>query len=253
MDHLMSSGAPPQEPAPGRGPTPEPGWQGGVPAPGWPAGQPAPLEAPGRRRHAAELESDPSVLTPAALMFGVRASVVPADLLAAFVLALTVAASGLITGALWAWIGPHVPVLMTSSGPILAEYYGESAFGSQVTFGALGLGIGTLLGPITYLLRRRRGPIVLVGLALGCLAAAWISWKVGAWVGRDHYKDLLQHAAAGRKFPMPVKLDATGLIFLEPLMAVLGYVVVAAWSRSADLGITGAPYRLPKHGSGSGE
>lgn len=231
MNHLMSSS---EEPTP-FGP-------GTVPA-----------EQFGRRRHAAELEPDPTMLTPAALIGGVRASVAPADLLVAFVLALSVAASGLIIGVVWAWIGPHVPVLMTSSGPILADYYGESAFGSQVTFGALGLGVGALLGPVAYLIRRRRGPIMLIGLAVGSLAGAWISWKVGAWVGRDHYLDLLHHAAAGRRFPRPVQLDATGLVFLEPLIAVLGYVVIAAWSHTADLGITGAPYRLPKHGPGSGD
>ena len=81
----------------------------------------------------------------------------------------------------------------------------------------------------------RRGPILLLGLAIGCLGAAFVSWKTGTWWGKDDYDSLLQYAAPGRQFPMPVKLDAKGLLFLEPLTAVLGYVVVAAWSRFPDL------------------
>ncbi|SHM36362.1 Protein of unknown function [Cryptosporangium aurantiacum] len=198
-----------------------------------------------RRRHAGDEPEDPVALTPAALWTGLRASVSLRDLVAAVVLALLVAALGAVTGVLWAWIGPHVPVLMTANGPILAEYYGESAFGQQATFGGLALATGLLLGPIAYLARRWRGPILLLGLAVGCLAGAWVSWKVGIWVGRDEYESLLQHAAPGRTFSMPVKLNAFGLLFLEPLVAVLGYVVVAAWSRYPDLKVDPALNRAP--------
>ncbi|TQS41685.1 DUF2567 domain-containing protein [Cryptosporangium phraense] len=190
---------------------------------------------PVRRRHAGEEPEDPPGLSPAALMTGIRASTAWRDVIAAVVLALVVAASGAINGVLWGTIGPHVPVLMTANGPILAEYYGESSFGAQATYGGLALAAGLLLGPIAYLARRWRGPIVLVGLAAGCLAAGFVSWKLGTWWGRDEYDSLLQHAAPGRQFPMPVELNAKGLLFLEPLMAVLGYVVVAAWSRYPDL------------------
>jgi hypothetical protein len=188
-----------------------------------------------RGRHGADEPEDPVALSPAALWVGVRASVAWRDLLAAAVLAVVIAATGVGTGALWSWLGPHVPVLMTQNGPILAEYYGESSFGQQATFGGLALAVGVLAGPLAYLLRRRRGPIVLLGLAVGCLAAAWISWKVGVWVGRGEYESLLQHAAPGREFSMPVELDAHGMLFIEPLVAVLGYVLVAAWSRYPDL------------------
>jgi hypothetical protein len=244
MESSMSSALPPDDSRAASADTP---------AHNWPTGRPAPLEAPGRRRHAAELESDPTVLTPAAFLVGLRASVRWRDVVSALVVTLVLAASGLVTGVLWAWMAPHVPVLMTSNGPILAEYYGESAFGAQAIYGAIGLVVGAVLGPVTYLVRRARGPIMLIGLAAGCLAAAWVAWKVGAWVGRDHYRDLLHHAANGRRFGMPVNLDAKGLMFLEPLVAVLGYVVVAAWSHSADLGVSGAPYRKPRHGTGSGD
>ncbi|GAA3389895.1 hypothetical protein GCM10020369_41810 [Cryptosporangium minutisporangium] len=188
-----------------------------------------------RRRHAGDEPDDPLALTPAALWTGLRASVSLRDVVAALVLAGIVVALGVGTGVLWAWIGPHVPVLMTTNGPILAEYYGESAFGQQATYGGLALVVGLVLGPAAYLARPWRGPIVLLGLALGCLAGAWVSWKVGTWVGREEYESLLQHAAPGRTFSTPVKLNAHGLLFLEPLVAVLGYVVVAAWSRYPDL------------------
>ena len=211
-------------------------------APGPVGPPPGPYQPPGaelvpvaRRRHAGDEPDDPPALTPAALWTGLRASVSWRDLVAAVMLALVVAVTGVGTGALWSWIGPHVPVLMTENGPILAEYYGESAFGQQATFGGLGFVGGLLLGPIAYLIRRRRGPILLLGLAAGCLAAAWVSWKVGVRLGQEEYESLLQHAAPGRKFAMPVELDATGLLFLQPLVAVLAYVLVAAWSRYPDL------------------
>ncbi|GAA0219960.1 DUF2567 domain-containing protein [Cryptosporangium japonicum] len=222
-----------ESPRPSDGVTPPPAPE---PGPGPHPGFGAELVPVTRRRHGAEDEpDDPVALSPAALWAGLRASVAWGDLVAAVILALVLAATGLGTGALWSWIGPHVPVLMTANGPILAEYYGESSAGQQATFGGLALVVGLLAGPIAYVIRRRRGPIVLIGLAAGCLAAAWISWKFGVWVGQSEYESLLQIAAPGREFEMPVELDARGLLFLEPLVAVLGYVLVAAWSRYPDL------------------
>lgn len=242
-----------ESPRPSDGVTPPETGPGAAPFPGSAAG-PGPVTGTGpdaapfpgttsgaelvpvnRGRHGADEPEDPVALSPAALWVGLRASVAWRDLLAAGVLAVVLAATGVGTGLLWSWIGPHVPVLMTQNGPILAEYYGESSVGQQATFGGLALVVGVLAGPLAYLVRRRRGPIVLIGLAAGCLAAAWISWKVGVWAGQGEYESLLKHAAPGRRFGQPVELDARGLLFLEPLVAVLGYVLVAAWSRFPDL------------------
>jgi len=159
----------------------------------------------------------------------------------AVIVALVVAALGAPLALLWSVIGPHVEVVMTSGGALLGDYNTEAFVGGDATFGAIGIGAGVLVGALAWLLRRWRGPVVLVGLAIGSVAGAWITWKLGHRIGLDGYNDLVRNADVGERFEQPMKLRSQGLVFLQATVAVIVYVVNAAWSHRGDLGTQATP------------
>lgn len=158
------------------------------------------------------------------------------DALVAVAVAAVVAVLGVPLAFLWSAIGPHVAVVMTDAGPLLVDYDTEAFVGGDGSFGAIALGAGIVVGALAWVLRRWRGPAMLVGLAAGAIASSWITWKLGSQFGLDEYRALLRDADVGRGFEQPMKLRAQGLVFLQATVAVIVYVVNAAWSHRPDLG-----------------
>jgi hypothetical protein len=163
------------------------------------------------------------------------------DGIGALVVALVAAALGAPLGLLWTTVGPHVDIVMTPAGPDLANYNTEAFVGGDLSFAAITLVTGALLGGVAYLLRRWRGPLMVVGLALGCVAGAWITWKLGARIGLAEYERLIDGASVGQRFEQPMKLRAEGLLFLGAIAAVIVYVANAAWSHRPNLGAAAEP------------
>jgi hypothetical protein len=146
------------------------------------------------------------------------------------------AALGVPLAFLWVVLGPHVDVVMTTPGnPDLADYNTEAFVAGDGRFALITAVTGVVLGATAWLLRRGRGPLVVVGLALGSLAGAWITWKLGTRQGADEFTHLVTTAKAGQHFQQNMRLRATGLVYLQALAAVAVYVGCAAWSRYPDL------------------
>jgi hypothetical protein len=170
---------------------------------------------------------------------GLRASVSVGDLVAAVEFGLLIAATGLLTGLIWAAVAPHGVAKMTVIGAVRTLPYGEAAFGGEAMFGLVGVGAGLIVGVGVHLVgpaRRHRGPLMLLGVALGSLGAAWIASKAGGSIGLIEYHRLLHDAAQGQLFRMPVKLTAYGLLLVQPLVATAAYTLLAAWSPDPQLG-----------------
>jgi hypothetical protein len=181
-----------------------------------------------------------SPLTADRILQGLRAAVRWQDVGRAVAIGVLLAFTGVLTGLLWTWLGPHGHAEMTDIGAVRELPYGEAAFAGEATFGAIGLVAGLLTGLAAFLLRRHRGPIVLLGVAIGSLAAAWVASRVGASVGHDEFERLLRGAADGQHFTMPVALTAKGLLLVQPLVATAAYTLIAAWSPDPQLR-TGIP------------
>jgi hypothetical protein len=143
---------------------------------------------------------------------------------------------------LWVALGPHVDVVMTAPGqPGLVDYNTEAFVAGDGRFGLITAVTGIVVGVTAWLLGKGRGPLVVLGLALGSLAGAWITWKLGTHQGEDEFKHLIATAKAGEGFSQNMRLRATGLVYLEALVAVSVYVGCAAWSRYPDLAPTEQP------------
>ncbi|MFC8620387.1 DUF2567 domain-containing protein [Micromonospora purpureochromogenes] len=221
------AGSPPAEPGPvepatpGGGPWPYPGGPG--PAASWPPAYAGVAEQPADRPRR------------------------PVAATLATVLGLTVL--GVPLGLLWAAVAPDTPVLKTAEGAIYAQPQPEQPIAADGWFSLLGLGFGLLAAVgLWVVLRRRRGPAVLVGAAFGALGAALVAWQVGRRVGLSGYQRLLENAPDGTAFTKPADLRAGGIewlfgflpvpfgdLLLPAFAAAVTYTLLAGWSRWPSL------------------
>ncbi|MGH3775341.1 MAG: DUF2567 domain-containing protein [Pseudonocardiaceae bacterium] len=158
-----------------------------------------------------------------------------AGLVPALVVLCAVAASGLPLGWLWSRLAPpEIVARATGPGgvlPIVGQ--SEHRFDDMATFLLLGLAAGVLTGAALWLLRQRRGPVVLVAAMLGSLLAAWLAMRVGLWLAAAHYPDL---ASTGLAFPRAPVLESSWVVIAQPFGAVVTYCITTAWNGSDDLG-----------------
>ncbi|GGX95581.1 ABC transporter permease [Streptomyces hiroshimensis] len=151
------------------------------------------------------------------------------ELRQAAVVAAAVAVAGVLLGLLWVWLAPRVPLISDGKAVYLKNSEGEQAIGADGMFVLLALGFGAVSAAVVFLLRRRGGIPLVVGLALGSLVASVIAWRVGAALGPT--SDVVAAArAAGRGvvFDAPLKLAAKGALLAWPLAAMAVHLVLTA-------------------------
>ncbi|MFD6435249.1 DUF2567 domain-containing protein [Streptomyces venezuelae] len=147
---------------------------------------------------------------------GLRAEVVQAA-----VIMVAVAVAGVLLGALWMWLAPRVPLVSDGKAVYLKDTEGEQAIGTDGTFTLLSLGFGLVSGVVVFLLRRRGGIPLVVGLAVGSLLGALLAWRVGIFLGPE--TDVVAHAKSvgkGVVFDAPLELKAMGTVLAWPVAAL---------------------------------
>ncbi|MVO87064.1 DUF2567 domain-containing protein [Streptomyces sp. p1417] len=140
----------------------------------------------------------------------------------AAVIAVAVAASGVLLGLLWLWLAPRVPLIADDKAVFLKDTEGEQAIGVDGTFTLLGLAFGVVAALVVFLVRRRGGIPLVVGLAAGSLLGAVLAWKVGVWAGPE--TDVVAHAKSvgqGVVFDAPMELKAKGVLLAWPVAAMV--------------------------------
>ncbi|MEV2249028.1 DUF2567 domain-containing protein [Streptomyces sp. NPDC050147] len=162
----------------------------------------------------------------------------------AAVIAIVVAVCGVLLGLLWLWLAPRVPLIADSDTVYLKDTEGEQAIGVDGTFTLLALAFGAVSGAVVFLLRRRGGIPLVVGLTAGSLLGGVLAWRLGIFLGPE--TDVVAHAKSvgkGVAFDAPMELKAKGALLAWPVAALL-----------VHLGLTGLfgprdpePYPLP-HG-----
>ncbi|MBJ3807494.1 DUF2567 domain-containing protein [Streptomyces flavofungini] len=170
-----------------------------------------------------------------------------ADVRDAVVIMVAVAASGVLLGLLWLWLAPTVPLIADKTTVYLKDTEGEQAIGVDGTFALLGLAFGLLSAVVVFLVRRRGGIPLVVGLAAGGLLGAVLAWKVGVWVGPE--TDVAAHArsvGAGVVFDAPMELKAKGVLLAWPVAAMVFQLVLTGLFGPRDpepFASYGSPYR----------
>ncbi|MFE0174864.1 DUF2567 domain-containing protein [Streptomyces sp. NPDC059002] len=173
----------------------------------------------------------------------------------AAVIAVAVAVSGVLLGLLWMWLAPRVPLISDGKAVYLKDTEGEQAIGVDGTFTLLALAFGVVCGVVVFLLRKRGGLPLVVGLALGSLGGALLAWRVGIWVGPE--TDVVAHAVAlgkGVVFDAPMEIKAKGVLLAWPVAALAVHLGLTALFGPRDPEPYPAPYgeQTPYEGPRSG-
>jgi hypothetical protein len=140
----------------------------------------------------------------------------------AAVIMVAVAVCGVLLGLLWMWLAPRVPLIADGEAVYLKDTEGEQAIGVDGTFTLLALAFGAVSGAVVFLLRKRGGIPLVVGLTAGALLGAVIGWRLGIFLGPE--TDVVAHAKSvgkGVAFDAPLELKAKGTLLAWPVAALL--------------------------------
>ncbi|MFE9839546.1 AAA family ATPase [Streptomyces sp. NPDC005551] len=151
----------------------------------------------------------------------------------AAVVTVAVALGGVLLGLLWWWLAPHVPLVGGIVDKKWVVYFkdteGEQAIGVDGTFTLLAVAFGALSALGVFLVRRRGGVPLVVGLALGGLLGSLLAWRIGVWLGPT--SNVIAHARAvgkGVTFSAPLKLNAKGALLAWSLAGLAVHLGLTA-------------------------
>ncbi len=143
---------------------------------------------------------------------------------------------GAALGLLWWFWAPRLELIASPHGALLVDEEPEEFISSDGRFALIVAVAGLVVGFTMWFWRSKRGPVLLVSLALGGLASSVVMWQLGEEAARVNGRDLISKVELGSSVSVPiVQLHATGLLFLQALLAVVTYVVCASWSREPEL------------------
>jgi len=130
---------------------------------------------------------------------------------------------GLAAGYIWSQVAPRALLVIVSPGAAGLVHTETAAFiAADLTFCLIGLAGGVLSGALGYVLGvRRYGPLAMIGVLVGALAAAVLARWVGQQSGLASFHHLLATLPAGRHLLDPLTLRATGGIACWPFAAGL--------------------------------
>ena len=155
---------------------------------------------------------------------------------------LVVAVGGVALGVLWHYLAPGVPVIDTgTNGIVVNDPSPEEYIASDGWFTLIGFAYGLVVAVAAWLVvRRDRGPGLLVGVTIGALAAAPLAWQLGRQIGLDAYEKWRDTATAGATYQAPPDLHAHGALLVPAFAAVIVTTLLAGWSNDPDLERPGA-------------
>jgi hypothetical protein len=172
------------------------------------------------------------------------------EIVIAGVIAATLAIIGLPLGLLWRVLAPRVEFVMTADGPVtvLAEPEGFVADDGWYLLITVAAGVVAAL-LVWALLRRRRGPLIVLGLIVGCVAGAVLTQWIGHQIGYAHFRDLARSAPVGTHFFRPPSVRAghvglwfgvlprvQGAVLVQAVAAATTYLLLAAFHADPELG-----------------
>jgi hypothetical protein len=130
---------------------------------------------------------------------------------------------GVAAGYVWSQTAPRALLVIVSPGAVGLVQSETAAFiAADLTFCLIGLAGGVVSGALGYVLGvRRYGPLAMIGVLAGALAAALLARWVGQQSGAASFHHLLAILPVGGHLLDPLTLRATGAIACWPFAAGL--------------------------------
>ncbi|GAA1352525.1 DUF2567 domain-containing protein [Saccharothrix algeriensis] len=162
--------------------------------------------------------------------------VVKRDLLPAFAVLSTISLFGLPVGWLWARLAPPQNAVVAQDAslvPVTGESYHR--LDALMVFVLLGAGAGLITGVAVWLLRERRGPVVMLAATAGGGVAAYLAQRTGLGSAGSRYA-LGAAPRVGDAVALAPVLETWWGLLAWPLGTALAYGCLAAWNGLDDLG-----------------
>lgn len=126
-------------------------------------------------------------------------------------------------GLVWALVAPKTAVVITASDVVLPNPDRSAFIAADAVFLAIVFTVGLITGALAWLLGRRHGPALVVGLAVGGLLAAYVASRTGALVNEGDARDIVEAGRTGA-VDLAVRLRATEAVLGWPVAALIGFV-----------------------------
>ena len=149
---------------------------------------------------------------------------------AAALLAGVLVVVGVLAGVLWSVISPHGQGVVVTKTEII-PFEQENWIAADGRFAIITAAIGLIVGAAAWFWRARRGPVLVVGLAIGAGLGALLTALVGYWLSSGH-----DSGAVNTQVRFRIHVHAHGLIALEAVLALAAYLVGVLFSGPDDLG-----------------
>lgn len=158
-----------------------------------------------------------------------------ADLTGALLVTAALTVLGLVVGVLWYLLAPRIGFRIDESGiPARVDMSKSEEFvAADGWFVILGVATGLVVGVGAWMLRRLRGPLIVVALAggglLGALLASWLGHHLAPAPSAAEIRE------AGRLLHTSLQLRSKAALVFEPFIAVAVYVVLTGFAGDDDL------------------
>jgi hypothetical protein len=160
-----------------------------------------------------------------------------ADIPSALRVLFLVALIGLPLAWIWSRLAPPQVSVVQADGTLAAlPPESQHRFDDLALFVLLGVAAGVVSALAVWLMRQRRGPLMLLALAAGSLLAAWLAMRTGLAFTAGRYAAAVRASAPDAVVSAAPRLESAWVLIAQPLAAVLTYGVAAATHGQDNLG-----------------
>lgn len=162
--------------------------------------------------------------------------VVKADLVPSLGVLSAVAMFGLLLGWVWSLLAPPQHGALRENGeavPMLVESFHR--FDAVGIFMVLNLAAGVLIAAGLWMLRGRRGPVVLLAAVVGSVLGSLLAIGIGnAFANGMH--PMPSNAQVGDLVRMAPQISTLWVVLVQPFALAMAYGLAASWNGLDDLG-----------------
>ncbi|HJQ45161.1 MAG TPA: DUF2567 domain-containing protein [Amycolatopsis sp.] len=162
--------------------------------------------------------------------------VVKADLLPAVSVLSLIGLVGIPLGWIWSRLASSERMRVLDGNQLVPlQLESWHRFDDLAIFGMLGAGVGVVTGVAVWLMRERRGPVIMIAAVLGGLLAGWLGVTMGEAFANGLYA-ITTTPKLGDVVEKAPRIESEWVIVLQPLATAVVYGLLAGWNGREDLG-----------------